>query len=136
MKFYVVAIGYCKKLANQQPWFNIPTIQRQEFCLITSQQLTTNVFVRSISAVLLAVAEEILLDTGAVTAGQLTGLIAQGGIGHQQGLHLPLSGQFITVLHSPFPVTGLLLEIESQTWRTSDSLQTLVWNHLSYFTSY
>ena len=88
-------------------------------------ELTTNILVRPVSAVLLAVAEEILLDAGAVTAGQLTGLVTQGRVGHQQRLHLPLPGQFITVLHSPFPVAGLLFEIESQTWRTSDSLQTL-----------
>lgn len=87
--------------------------------------LTTHILVRPVSAVLLAIAEEILLNAGAVTAGQLTGLVTQGRVSHKQGLHLPFSCQFITVLHSPFPVAGLLLEVESQTWRTSDSLQTL-----------
>ena len=38
-------------------------------------ELTTNILVRPVSAVLLAVAEEILLNAGAVTAGQLTGLV-------------------------------------------------------------
>ena len=87
--------------------------------------LTTDILVGAVSAVLLAVAEEVLLDAGAVTAGQLTGLVAQGSVGHQEGLHLPLSRQFITVLHSPFPVTGLFLQIEGQPRGTPDGLQTL-----------
>ena len=40
-------------------------------------------------------------------------------------LDLLLPGQLITVLHSPLPVTSLLLQVKSQTRRASDGLQTL-----------
>ena len=36
--------------------------------------LTTHILVRPVSAVLLAIAEEIFLNAGAVTAGQMAGL--------------------------------------------------------------
>merc|ERR1712047_124856 len=49
--------------------------------------------------------------------------ISQRLVGAEKRLHLPFLGQLVTVLHSPLPITSLLLQVEGETRRTSDGLQ-------------
>ena len=86
--------------------------------------ITTCIFIRSISAVLLPITEEALLDANGVPTGELVGL-TEGLVRAQERLHFLLLGELITVLHSPLPVTGLLLQVKRQTGRAADGLQTL-----------
>ena len=88
-------------------------------------QLTTDVLIRTIITFLHSVTEEPLGNTGAVSARQLVGVLTERLVRYQQRLYLFLFCLFITIFHSPLPITGLLFEIKSKTWWTSDGLETL-----------
>jgi len=83
----------------------------------------TNIFIGSILAILFTIAEEILCDTDSITTSQFIGSLAERLVSHQERLCFLLSCKFITVLHSPLPVTCLLLKIKCKSWGTSDGLQ-------------
>ena len=87
--------------------------------------LTTDILIRAIVTLLHSVAEQTLGDAGTVSTGQLVGVLTEWLVRHQQWLYLLLLCLFITIFHSPLPVTGLLLQIKSQTWGTPDGLETL-----------
>ena len=86
---------------------------------------TTNIFIGTILAILFTIAEEILCDTDSITTSQFIGSLAERLVSHQERLCFLLSCKFITVLHSPLPVTCLLLKIKCKSWGTSDGLQSL-----------
>ena len=88
-------------------------------------KLTTNVLIRPISTVCFSITEKIPGNTSGISTGEFIGAITQRSVCHQERLHLLLPCQLITVLHSPFPVTSLLLKIKCKSWRTSDGLKTL-----------
>jgi hypothetical protein len=97
------------------------------FCetrLRNSTSLTTRVLVGSVGAVFLAIAEESALDAVAVTAGEES-VLAERLVGDQQRLHLALFVLQLAVLHRIFPVASLLLDVEVQTGRTTNGLETL-----------
>lgn len=86
--------------------------------------ITASVLVGAIVTVLVAITEKATLDAVAVTASQVV-LLADGLVGDEQGLYLLLPGLEIAVLDRIFPVASLLLNIKSQTGRTTDGLETL-----------
>jgi hypothetical protein len=92
--------------------------------LRNSTSLTTRVLVGSVGAVFLAIAEESALDAVAVTAGEES-VLAERLVGDQQRLHLALFVLQLAVLHRIFPVASLLLDVEVQTGRTTNGLETL-----------
>ncbi len=88
---------------------------------IHNQLITAGIFVRSIIAVLLPIAEEPPLDAVAIPTGQVV-LLADGLVCEEERLHLLLFGLAIAVLHSSLPVTRLLLDVEGQTSWTANGL--------------
>ena len=88
------------------------------------EKLTAGIFVRTVVAVLVAVTEKTLVDADRVTARKLSDL-TERLICAEQRLDFPLLGQLVTVLHSPLPITRLLLQIKRQTRGASDGLQAL-----------
>ena len=87
--------------------------------------LTTDILIRAIVTLLHSVAEQTLGDAGTVSTGQLVGVLTERLVRYQQWFYLFLFCLFITIFHSPLPVTGLLLQVKGETWGTSDSLETL-----------
>lgn len=86
--------------------------------------LTARVLVGAVDTVLLSVAEEAALHARGVPAGQVA-VLAQGLVRVQQRLHLPLLVLQLAVLHRVLPVTRLLLYVEVESGRTTDSLNAL-----------
>ena len=86
---------------------------------------TANVLIGSVVAVGLAVAEERLGDAGAVSAGQLVLCGAERLIGVDARQHQLGPLRLVTVAHCVLPITRLLVQVERQTVRTLDLLQTL-----------
>lgn len=87
-------------------------------------KLTTAVLVGSVSAVLLAVAEESAFDAVTVTAGQVT-FLTEWLVGVQERLDLALLTLQLAVLHRIFPVASLFLNVKVQTGWATDRLQAL-----------
>ena len=87
--------------------------------------LTTDILVRAVVTFLHSVTEQTLGDAGAVSTGQFVGVLTERLVRYQQRFYLFLFCLFITIFHSPLPVTGLLLQVKGETWGTSDSLETL-----------
>ena len=92
--------------------------------LLYKEKHTAGVFIRPVIAVLVSVAEKTLVDADGVTTRELPDL-TEGFICAEQRLNLPLLGQLVTVLHSPLPITRLLLQVKRQTRGASDGLQAL-----------
>ena len=88
------------------------------------EKLTACIFVRTIVAVLVAIAEKTLVDADGVAARKLSDL-TERLICAEQRLNFPLLGQLVTVLHSPLPITRLLLQVKRQARGASDGLQAL-----------
>jgi hypothetical protein len=80
------------------------------------------IFVRTIVAVLVAITEKTLVDADGVAACKLSDL-TERLICAEQRLNFPLLGQLVTVLHSPLPITRLLLQVKGQSRGASDGLQ-------------
>jgi len=80
------------------------------------------IFVRTIITVLVAITEKTLVDADGVAARKLSNL-TERLVCAEQRLNFPLLGQLVTVLHSPLPITRLLLQVKRQTRRASDGLQ-------------
>lgn len=95
---------------------------RSAAVMFRRRQLTANVFVGAVSAVLLSVAEETPLDAGAVSAGQVA-VLAERFLRVEQRLGLPLFVLQFAVVNGVFPVAGLLVDVEVQTGRASYRLQ-------------
>lgn len=91
-----------------------------------SAALTARVFVGTVAAVLLAVAEEAALDAVSVAARQ-EAVLAERLVGDEQRLHLALLVLRLAVLHRILPVARLLLDVEVQTGWTANGLQALKW---------
>ena len=88
-------------------------------------KLTAGIFIRAVVAVLVAVTEKTLVNADGVTARKLSNL-TERLICAEQRLHLLLLGQLITVLHSPLPITRLLLQVKGEARGASDGLQALI----------
>lgn len=86
--------------------------------------LTAAVLVGAIGAVLLAVAEQAALHAQGVAARE-EALLADRLVGVQQRLDLALLVLQLAVLDGVLPVARLLLNVEEQTGRTANRLQTL-----------
>ena len=85
------------------------------------EKLTAGIFIRTVVAVLVAVTEKTLVDADRVTARKLANL-TERLICAEQRLDFPFLGQLVTVLHSPLPITRLLLQVKRQTRGASDGL--------------
>lgn len=86
-------------------------------------ELTANVLVGAVSAILLAVTEETSLDARSVTAREIT-ILAKRFLGVEQGLGLSLLVLQFAVVDGVLPIARLLVDVEVQTGRTSYRLQT------------
>ena len=95
-------------------------------------KFTAGIFIRAVVAVLVAVTEKTLVNADGVTARKLSDL-TERLICAQQRLHFPLLGQLVTVLHSPLPITSLLLQVKRQTRGASDGLQALKRSFIKHF---
>ena len=91
---------------------------------LSKEKLTAGIFIGTVVTVLVAVTEKSLVNADGVSACELANL-TEGLVGAEKRLHLSFLGQLVTVLHSPLPITRLLLQIEGETRRTSDGLQAL-----------
>lgn len=85
-------------------------------------ELTADIFVRSIGAILLPVAEEAPLDARTVAASE-EAVLAERLLGVQKRLRLPLLVLQLAVVHRVLPVAGLLVDVEVQSSRAPDRLQ-------------
>ena len=91
---------------------------------LSKEKLTAGIFIGTVVTVLVAVTEKTLVDADRVTARKLANL-TERLICAEQRLDFPLLGQLVTVLHSPLPITSLLLQVEGKTRRAPDGLQAL-----------
>lgn len=91
---------------------------------IRQLRLTARIFVGAIGAILLSVTEQTAFNAVSVTAGQET-VLTKRLVGHEQRLHLSLFALELAVLNGLLPVTGLFLDVEEETGRATDGLQTL-----------
>lgn len=89
-----------------------------------SEKLTAWILIGTICTVFFAVAEETTFDTIAVTACQKP-ILTQWLIGDKQWLHFTFLVLQLAVLDSFLPVACLLFNIEIETSRTTDRLQSL-----------
>jgi hypothetical protein len=80
------------------------------------------IFVRTIVTVLVAITEKTLVDADGVAARKLSNL-TERLVCAEQRLNFPFLGQLVTVLHSPLPITRLLLQVKRQARGASDGLQ-------------
>lgn len=86
--------------------------------------LTAAVLVRTVRAVLFAVAEKSPFDAITIAASEEP-VLAQRFVGVQQWLHFPLLVLQFAVLNGVLPVAGLLLDVEVQTSWATDGLEAL-----------
>ena len=84
--------------------------------------LTANVFVRSVRAVLLPVAEEAPLDARAVAASE-EAILTEWFLGVEQRLRLSFFVLQFAVVHGIFPVAGLFIDVKVQSRGTPDCLE-------------
>lgn len=89
----------------------------------TSNQLTADVLVGTVGAVLLAVTEQSSLDAVTIATGQRT-LGAQRLLGVELRLYLALLVLELAVVYRVLPVAGLLVDVEVQTGGTTNRLET------------
>ena len=94
--------------------------------------LTAGIFVRAVCAIFLSITEKVLAYTDGISACKLV-VLTERLISAEQRLHLLLLGQLITVLHSPLPITRLLLQVEGEARGASDGLQALIRERLRNF---
>lgn len=87
-------------------------------------ELTARVLVGTVGAVFFSVAEESAFNTLTITASQVS-FFTKRLISDQQRLHLALFVLQLAILHSTFPVTSLLFNIEVQTGWATNGLKTL-----------
>merc|ERR1719507_1199019 len=80
------------------------------------------IFVRAVCAILLSITEKVLAYTNGISARKLV-VLTERLVCAEQRLHLLLLGQLITVLHSPLPITRLLLQVKGKARGASDGLQ-------------
>ena len=85
---------------------------------------TARVLVGAVGAIGNAVTEKAALDASAVVTGEHS-LLAEGLIGGQDGLDFADLFLDQAVLHLLFPVASLFLDVESQTGRATNGLQSL-----------
>lgn len=92
---------------------------------MSRKKLTARIFIRSIGAVFLTVAEEASLNAIAIAAREKT-VLTERLIGDQQWLHFALFALDLAVLHRCLPVACLLFDVEEQTGWTTDGLEALL----------
>ena len=88
------------------------------------KMITASIFIWAVIAVFFVVAKQPSFNAIAISTSQEI-FLAQRFIGEEERLHLFLLGFGITVFDGILPITGLLLNVKSQTGRTTDGLQTL-----------
>lgn len=102
----------------------INNVIKRIFSIKNCSLSTARVFVRSVGTVWHSVTEKAAFDTSTVVASQHS-FLAEGLVRRQDRLDTALLLLDETVFHLFFPVTSLLLDIESETSWASDSLQSL-----------
>ena len=112
------SVGIRVQICRHKEISNVIEInQMNSFC-------TARVLVGAVGAIGNAVTEEAALDASAVVTGEHS-LLAEGLIGGQDGLDFADLFLDQAVLHLLFPVASLFLDVESQTGRATNGLQSL-----------
>lgn len=106
---------------NLQSW-NFDKYQTFHYSSSSSSSLTAYIFVGSVGAILLPVAEQSPLDAGTVAARQES-VLAQGFLGIEEGFRLPLLVLQLAIIHRVLPIARLLVDVEVQPCRAPDRLQ-------------
>lgn len=92
--------------------------------VVIKRKLTTSCLIGSIAAVFLTVTEQTPFNTLSVTARQFP-IGTYRFVGKQHGFDFTLFVLQFAILHGIPPIASLLLDVEIQTGRTTDGLQTL-----------